>query len=439
MLSKEEIFEVLADWNFWDKSLPTTVTRPDYENEIARKSASGEIVVLKGVRRSGKSTLLFNTIKRLLAEGQDIRDMLYINFEDPRFNNHLTLELMERIKDVFLEFVRPPGKPFIMLDEVQNIMGWEKWALKEYGLKQSRLYVTGSSSALLSKEIGTALTGRYLDIEVFPLSFKEFLHFHGLSVRAVSERIQHRTQINQLFSLFMEQGGFPKLLEIEESDVKRDLLKNYYDSILLRDIVARHKLTEYRALEEMTTFLLANIASINSTNNLKNAFNISFDTARNYTGYLEDAYLIFQLPRFAWSVRKQLVNPRKFYSIDTGLSNRVSFQIGARKSQNIENIVFLELLRRKKDVYYYKTKNDREIDFVMKEGERVSELIQVCYTLEDAQTKKREVTALKTASSELLGEEHIQCTILTMDRNQEIDLNGLKIHVRNLIDWLLFP
>jgi len=284
------------------------------------------------------------------------------------------------------------------------------------------------------------LTGRYIDIEVFPLSFEEFLHFHGLKVVDASERIQHRTRIRQLFSRFIEQGGFPKLIQIEDGEVKRDLLKNYYDSILLRDIVARHKLTEYRALEEMATFLLANIASINSTNNLKNAFNISFDTARNYTSYLEDAYLIFQLPRFAWSVRKQMVNARKFYSIDTGLSNRVSFQIGARKSQNIENIIFIELLRRKKDIYYYKTKNDREIDFVLKEGERITELIQVCYTLEDPQTRKRELTALKTATSELAGEGRgpIPCTILTMDRNDEIDINGIQVDVRNVIDWLLF-
>lgn len=441
MLSKEQIFEVLTDWNFWDKPLPDTVNRQDYEKEIAKKASSGEIVVLKGVRRSGKSTLMVNAIKGLLAQGKDIRDVLYINFEDPRFNNHLTLELMERIKEVFLEFVGLSAKPIVMLDEVQNIMGWEKWALKEYGLKKSRLYVTGSSSALLSKEIGTALTGRYLDIEVFPLSFREFLYFHGLRIGTVSERIQQRIRINQLFNLFIDQGGFPKLLEIEDTDVKRDLLKNYYDSILLRDIVARHKLTEYRALEEMATFLLANIASINSTNNLKNAFNISFDTARNYTSYLEDAYLIFQLSRFAWSVRKQMVNARKFYSIDTGLSNRVSFQIGARKSQNIENIVFLELLRRKKDIYYYKTKTDREIDFVIKDGKHVSELIQVCYTLKDVRTRKRELAALKSAAGELFeeGRGPDQCTILTMDGNEGMEIDNARINVRNVIDWLLFP
>ena len=439
MLTKEEIFEVLTDWNYWGRPLPTTVIRQSYNEEIARKFASGEILILKGVRRSGKSTLLINEIKRLTAGGLDPRNILYVNFEDPRFYNHLTLELMEKIREVYLEYLTPSDKPIIMLDEVQNIEGWEKWSLKEYGLKQSSLYITGSSSALLSKEIGTALTGRYLDIEVFPLSFKEFLHFNKLTIDSQAERTRHRTKLNQMFRLYLNQGGFPKLLEFEDAELKRDTLKIYYDSILLRDIVARHSLTNYRALEEMSAFLLANNASCNSTNNLKKTFAISFDSARNYTSYLEDAYLIFQLRRFDWSVKKQLVNPRKFYSIDTGLSNCVSFQTGARKGQNLENIIFLELLRRKCDIYYYKTKNNREVDFLVKEGKEVTELIQVSYSIEDEKTRKREVMAMKTAVDELSISGPIRCTLLTMDKSGQIDRNGLQVDVRNVIDWLLFP
>ena len=195
MLTKEEIFEVLTDWNYWDRPLPATVIRQSYEEEIARKAASGEILILKGVRRSGKSTLLINEMKRLTAGGLDSCNILYVNFEDPRFYNHLTLELMERIREVYLEYLAPSDKPIIMLDEVQNIKGWEKWSFKEYALKQSSLYITGSSSALLSKEIGTALTGRYLDIEVFPLSFKEFLHFNKLTINSQAEQTRHRTKL----------------------------------------------------------------------------------------------------------------------------------------------------------------------------------------------------------------------------------------------------
>jgi predicted AAA+ superfamily ATPase len=439
MISKEEIFEALADWNYWDKPHPRSVPRQDYENEIDRKAASGEIIILKGVRSSGKSTLMINEMKRLIAVGHEQRNILYINCEDPRFFGNLDLSLLEHIKQAYLEFMNPSAQPVIMLDEVQHIPGWEKWALKEYGLKKSRLYVSGSSSSLLSREIGTALSGRYLDIEVFPLSFREFLYFNGLTINDRAALIRQQTKLNRMFRRYMEQGGFPKLLEFENDALRRDTLKSYYDSILLRDIVARHNLANYRVLEELSTFLLANTASVNSTNKLKNTFGVSFDTVKDYTAYLEEACLIFQLNRFAWSVKRQLVNPRKFYSIDTGLSNRVSFQVGARRAQNIENIVFLELIRRKHDIYYYKTKNDKEVDFLVKEGPRVSQLIQVCYSIDDEPTRKRELSALETAWRELRAESSIRCLLLTMARTEPLHLGDAKIEIRNVLDWLLFP
>ena len=439
MLSKEEIFEALAEWNYWDRPLPETVARQDYEAEIARKATSGEILILKGVRRSGKSTLLINEIKRLMAAGTDRRNILYINFEDPRFYGHLDLSLMERAKEAYLEFMDPSGPLVIMLDEVQNVPGWEKWALKEYSLKKSRLYITGSSSSLLSKAIGTALSGRYLDVEVFPLSFREFLFFNEIPMSDRASFISNKTRINQLFRRYMEHGGFPKLLEFSDDQLRRDTLKSYYDSILLRDIVARHNLANYRILEEISVFLLSNIASINSTNNIKKIFSVSFDAAKDYTSYLEDAFLIFQLNRFSWSVKRQLVNPRKFYSIDTGLSNRVSFQVGTRQAQNLENIVFLELLRRKREVYYYKTKNDLEVDFFIKEGRQVCQLIQVSYTIEDERTRKRELAALETSWRELNSDPSTECLLLTMDREESIDHGDARVAIRNVIDWLLFP
>lgn len=439
MLSKEEIFEALAEWNYWDRPLPETVARQDYEAEITRKATSGEILILKGVRRSGKSTLLINEMKRLIASGTDRRNILYINFEDPRFYGHLDLSLMERAKEAYLEFMDPSGPLVIMLDEVQNVPGWEKWALKEYGLKKSRLYITGSSSSLLSKDIGSALSGRYLDVEVFPLSFREFLFFNEISISDRATFISNKTRVNQLFRRYMEHGGFPKLLEFSDDQLRRDTLKSYYDSILLRDIVARHNLANYRILEEISVFLLSNIASVNSTNNIKKIFSVSFDAAKDYTSYLEDAFLIFQLNRFSWSVKRQLVNPRKFYSIDTGLSNRVSFQVGTRQAQNLENIVFLELLRRKREVYYYKTKNDLEVDFLVKEGRQVRQLIQVSYTIEDERTRKRELAALETSWRELDSDPSTHCLLLTMDREESIDQGDARVAIRNVIDWLLFP
>lgn len=438
MLSKEEIFEILTDWNYWDGPLPETVSRGGYEKEIARKAATGEILVLKGVRRSGKSTLLINEMKRLVAEGCETSDFLYVNFEDARFNNHLNLDLMELIKETYREFVNldKAKKPYIFLDEVQHIAAWEKWVLKEYGTKSSHLYVTGSCSSLLSSEIGSALSGRYLDIEVYPLSFHEFLGFTGISINTRSDRIRNKAEVNHAFRQFIKQGGFPKMVEISDEMTQQDLLQTYFDSILLRDIVAQHNLTNYRALQEMSTFLMANTSSLNSTNKLKNMLGISYEKTREYSGYLEEAYLIFQLHRFSWSLKKQMVNVRKFYAIDTGLANRVSFQIGSRHGQNIETIVFLELRRRGREIYYYKTRNDREVDFVVKEGQAIKELIQVSYTLDDEQTRKREFTALKYAFDELT--DNPRCLVLTMDAGETIQWQGLEVEVVNIIDWLLF-
>ena len=438
MLSKEELFETLADWNYWDKSFPETVNRPVYEKEIARKTATGEILILKGVRRSGKSTLLINEMKRLVANGSDTRDILYVNFEDPRFTNHLNLDLMELIKETYQEFVNPDktAQPYFFFDEVQHIEAWEKWVLKEYATGSSHLYITGSNSSLLSSEIGTALSGRYLDIKVYPLSFHEFLEFNEIHVKTKAERISKRTEINRAFRQFIKQGGFPKLTEIPDNDSQQDLLQTYFDSILLRDIVARHNLNNYRALEEMAAFLLANTGSLNSTNKLKSMLGISHKKARNYCGYLEDAYLIFQLHRFSWSVKKQLTNVRKFYTIDTGLANRVSFQVGSRQGQNIETIVFVELRRRGKEIFYFKTKNDKEIDFLVKEGQTIKELIQVSYSMVDEQTRKRELTALKYASDELTGTQ--RCLVLTTDPSETIEWQGQTIEIINIIDWLLF-
>ncbi len=437
MLSKDKTFEVLADWNYWETSLPETVSRPGYEKEIARKAKTGEVIVLKGVRRSGKSTLLLNEMKRLVNIGHDPRNILYVNFEDPRFVNNLDVELMARIKESYLEFVNPKGKTFFFLDEVQNIPAWEKWVLKEYATKSASLYVTGSSSSLLSLEIGTALSGRYLDIEVFPLSFQEFLHFNKIDIVTKAERIKRKSALNRLFRSFMKQGGFPKLVEISDERTRQDLLKNCYDSILLRDIVARHKLTRFHVLEEISAFLLANSCSLSSTNKLKNVFGISFQKAQDYTAFMEEAYLIFQLHRFSWSLKKQFANLRKFYSVDTGLSNRVSFQVGSRQGQNLENIIFIELLRRGREIYFYKTKNEREVDFLVKEGRTIKELIQVSYSITDEQTRKREFSALKTASDELTKDSAIPCRVLTMDDRETVKWKGITIEVENVIDWLL--
>lgn len=432
-MNKDKIFEILNDWNFWFKPLPKTHARKHYEDEIAKKSLAGEVIVIKGVRRSGKSTLLTNEIKRLMADGTDVKNILFINFEDQRFRMFDEQTLLEDIKNVYLEYVKPVGDIVIMLDEVQNIMAWEQWILKEYELSNNRLYVTGSNSHLLGTEFGTALGGRYLDIEVFPLSFKEYLSFNEIHVDSKAALLHDKMTIQQHFNSYVEFGGFPKTVLLKDEALKKETVKSYYDSILLKDIVARYKLKNYQVLNELSLFILSNNATINAYNKLKNNFSSSFDTIRDYMEFLMNAYIILAINKFDYSLKKQIANPKKFYAIDTGFSNVVSFNVSKKIGANLENIVFLELRRRGKEIYYYKTEKGLEIDFLILK-ENVTELIQVSVTLENLETRKRELRVFKEAKKELKGE--LKMMLITFDHSEIIEYDGVEIGIINVLEFL---
>jgi len=433
-MNKDKIFEIISDWNFWFKPLPKTYRREFYEDEIAKKSKAGEVIVIKGVRRSGKSTLLVNEIKRLVADGTDVKNILFVNFEDQRFRMFDEKTLLEDIKNVYLEYIKPTGDLVIMLDEVQNVAGWEQWVLKEYELSNNHLYVTGSNSHLLGAEFGTALSGRYLDIEVFPLSFKEYLGFNGITINSKAELLHNKMILQQHFNSYMRYGGFPKTVLQDDEALKKDTVKSYYDSILLKDIVARYKLKNYQVLNELALFLLSNNATINAYNKLKNNFSSSFDTIRDYVEYLRNSYMILSIPKFDYSLKKQIANPQKFYAIDTGFSNVVSFNISQKIGANLENIVFLELKRRGKEIYYYKTEKGKEVDFLI-QNENITELIQVSVTLENEETRHRELRVFSEASKELRGE--IRAMIITFDSSEVIEYDGYKIKIINVLDFIL--
>ena len=433
-MNKDKIFEILNDWNFWFKPLPETYMRKHYEDEIAKKSLAGEVIVIKGVRRSGKSTLLINEIKRLTAKGMDVKNILFVNFEDQRFRMFDEETLLEDIKNVYLEYVKPQSDLVIMLDEVQNVKAWEQWVLKEYELSNNRLYVTGSNSHLLGAEFGTALGGRYLDIEVFPLSFKEYLSFNGLHIDSKASLLHHKMTIQQHFNSYITFGGFPKTVLLQDEYLKKETVKSYYDSILLKDIVARHKLKNYQVLNELSLFILSNNASINAYNKLKNNFSSSFDTIRDYMEYLMNAYIILSINKFDYSLKKQIANPKKFYAIDTGFSNVVSFNVSKKIGANLENIIFLELRRRGEEIYYYKTEKGLEIDFLVPK-ENITEVIQVSVTLENEETRKRELRVFKEAKKELRGE--LEMMLITFDSSENIEYDGVEIEIINVLEFLL--
>jgi len=430
-LDKTKILEILNDWNYWTKEPPVTIIREHYGNRIAQYMEKDEVVVIKGVRRCGKSTLMINQIKRLIEKGVQVKNILFVNLEDPRFINHLSVELLEEIKEVYLETLNPDSRPYLFLDEIQNIPSWEKWVNKEYELKLSYLTLSGSNSSLLSSEISSALSGRYISVMVYPLSFQEYLSFNALSVSSKLDLVSKKTEINRAFRTYLEDGGFPKVLDYEALG-KRELLISYKDSILLKDIVARFKLKNFTVLEDIAAFVLANSPLIQSTNKLKNNFSISYDMARDYLDYLQRAYMIFAVKKFDYSLKKQNANDKKYYTVDIGLSH--IFRVANREfyGADLENIVFLELLRRGFTLYYYKTANELEIDFIVEENRKIVALIQVSKSLKESQTLKRELLPFKKTCRELQLND-VRQIIITEDNSSMIE----DVEVINIKEWLL--
>ncbi|MBN2825048.1 MAG: ATP-binding protein [Campylobacterales bacterium] len=437
MLTKNQLFEILLDWNYWNREFPSAIERKIYETQIEKLSQSDEVVVIKGVRRCGKSTLLINEMKRLVESGVAKENLLFINFEDVRLIGHLDVELLTLIKDTYMEFVNPQGKPYIFLDEVQNIEHWEKWVNTEYELKRSKLYVTGSNSSMLSSEIGTALSGRYVSVEVFPLSFREFLLFENTEIANKMEFIAQKHLLNRKFRAFVSEGGFPKSVEYRQNPaMQRELMEGYYNSILLKDIVARFRLKNYNTLKDLSAFLLSNTATYHTVNKLKNSFGISYDMARDYIEYLEKAYMILPINKFDYSLKKQHANAKKYYSIDLGLSNLLRVPNLKTKGHDLESVVLLELLRRGYKVYYYKTKAEQGCDFVVQRNREIVALIQVTVSLSDNKTRKRELSPFAKVIEELSLKD-VQLMVLCEDSTEVMEYDGLSINAVNVLEWLV--
>ncbi len=434
-MDKSEIIAILNDWNYWNRTLPEIKNRPFYDTKINSYLQYDEVIVIKGIRRSGKSTLMINQIKKLLQDNIEIKNILFVNLEDPRFINYLTVDLLEQIKEVYLEYLDPDKKPYIFLDEVQNIPNWEKWVNKEYELKLSKLIISGSNSSMLNSEIASTLSGRYLAVDVYPLSFKEYVDFKALTIKTPLDMVSQKIALSRELENYIKFGAFPKVLEYQQEDI-RELLTTYKNTILLKDIVARYKLKEFRVLEEIAAFLLSNSGISISTNKLKNNFKISYDMANAYVEYLTKAYIIFEINKFDYSLKKQNANDKKYYSVDLGLSNIMRVPNLQTRGDDLETIVYLELLRRGYKVYYYKTVNELECDFIVQEDQEIKMLIQVTSSLKDEKTKKRELQSFSKTKKELKLE-NVESIVITEDHSSETVYDDIEIKIVNLKEWLL--
>lgn len=433
-MQKSEIIEILSDWNFWAKEVDTGTTREEYLDTLVNLiTKTNQIICIAGIRRSGKSTIIRQIAKQLI--GQQNADTLIVNFEDERFRQR-DLDLLIDIYSTYREKVKPKSTPFIFLDEIQNIPEWERFARGVHERGEAKIIVSGSSSKLLSAELATLLTGRHIMFFVQPLSFKEFLTFNEMSVENEIEILAHRIEIKQLLDEFREYGGFP---EVVQSSDKQRILLSYFETLIVKDVIERFNIREREKIRTIAKFYLTNISSPISFNKISGFLNIPLTTVERFSDHLETANVVFFLKKFSFSFKKQEKAQRKIYSADVGMSNAIGFRFSENLGKIMENIVAVELKKRQSfnpqiEIYYWKDYQQREVDFVVKEGLDVVQLIQVCHDVTNLETKEREVRSLVRAMKEFKLTEGL---IITDDFEGEEEMKGFKIEYVPMWKWLL--
>jgi len=387
---------------------------------VEQAAALPHAVIVSGLRRVGKSTLLAQLAHRLGRE-----QFHYVNFEDDRFLGFQADDATDLIA-VLLELFGE--RPNYILDEIQNVPEWERFVRRLMDLG-AKFYITGSNAALLSRELGTRLTGRYVPIELFPFSFAEFLRFRGYPTPDLTRlTTADAARLQQHLGEYLQVGGIPEPLKYPEMALRRTL----YDDVLYRDIATRYRIDDVRALRELAYFLMSNPAAPVSYNRLKEQLRLgSVNTIKNYVEFLENSWLIFTVNVYDYSVKRQQIAPKKVYAIDTGLANAVGFTFSPNHGRLLENLVFLALRRQTRAIYYYRAADDCEVDFFLPE---TRQLFQVTQSLAAPAVREREVRALTTAM-QALGIDH--AVILTDAGADPITLEGATIEIRAVAQWLL--
>jgi len=362
-------------------------------------------LILSGIRRCGKSTLLRQLMKK-------VEGYYYFNFEDSRASD-FEVKDFEKLDQIFNEDY---GKQnYYFFDEIQNISQWEIFVRRLVDLKK-HVIITGSNASLLSKELGAKLTGRHLTHEVFPFSFREFL------------KIQKESQSKESFEEYLINGGFAEYLNFKRPDILQELLND----ILARDITQRYKIRNQKVLRELAIFLLTNIGKPFTYNSLKKNFKLgSINSVISFVSYFEDTYMLFSIPKFDYSMKKMLISPKKIYSIDNGFALKNSTSFFDDRGRLLENLVFINLRKNYKDIFYFQESN--ECDFIIREGSKITQAVQVCYEIND-NSKEMEINGLLGAMNKFKLKEGL---ILTHNQHDEFIVKDKKIKVLPVWKWLL--
>jgi len=412
---------VLEMWKSLE--IPPTVIR-----EIDVDIHAEKIITIAGVRRSGKTSLMFQCIEQLLKSGIKKSNIIYVNFENERLIATKATDLDNLLIAHSIAFTPEKGLIYLFLDEIQNVENWDKWVRKIYDMHKYRIVITGLSSELLSIEISTALAGRNLSYTVYPFSFREFTQAKGVNEEKDSLRYSTKKGlVLKALDEFLEYGSFPEVTFTNNVQRKLELLSSYFDAIFFRDIIKRYKLRETGDLSVFLRILASNYASYFSSTKSYNYFcsvglKVSRITILNFLEYARAVFFVATLEQFHKSPKKRFAKQQKTYMIDIGLS-KLFGEID--KGRALENAVFVELLRRRKvgeTICYLKLKSGKEIDFMI--NEKNPQLLQVSYDASSPETRKREISSLVEAAKTM----HLtECTIITYDYEKEETVDGLNV------------
>ena len=360
--------------------------------------------IISGVRRGGKSTLVRQFLKNKTP-------IYYTYFEDI---NLAEFELKDFIKleEIFKEEMGENG--IFFFGEIQNIKGWEKY-IRQLVDKNEKIIITGSNASMLSKELGTKLTGRHISQELYPFSYNEFL------------KLKNKNHSIPLFEEYLKKGGFAEYLKSDDSDI----LRNLFQDIFYRDILQRNEIRNETAIKTLLQYLISNIGKETSYNKLKDLIKVgSGNTVNQFMNCFEDAYLLFSLKKFDYSIKKQIINPKKIYCIDNAIIGENSFSFSENLGRIFENTAFLQLKRQNKEIFYHK--NKYECDFLIFDKFKITQAIQICYELNE-DNKEREINGLLEAMNEHKLKEGL---LLTFDSEETINIEDKKIKIMPMYKWL---
>lgn len=392
----------------------------DYQERIAQQTAvlyrdSKMIKLITGPRRAGKSSLALQMLR-----GQNFA---YLNFDDSTLLDGFDGSKVEDLLDEVYN-----GYKFLLLDEVQNLTGWSIWVEKLYR-RGTNLIITGSNANMLSDDIAAVLSGRYLEIRLYPFSAEEYK-----SYRQKSE--QNAVPENVLYDNFLKYGGYPEIALTPQ--VCEGYISSLYDSTIVKDIVKRYKVRKVDELYNVADWLLSNFTNTFSVTSLTEDLNMgSVTTVQKYCRYLQNTYLFQYLPRFNNKMKLMNKADRKCYVVDNGYIFARAFELSSNLGRLLENMVFLELLKngynlKMHELFYYRSRNDREVDFVCRKGVTIQQLIQVCYDISSPKTRKREIDSLIECAEELKVN---RLLIITWDQDETLEKEGYTIEVISVRNW----